>query len=372
MRLMGIVFLALFWQSQQDLHLKVNSETLVKINREADDAISADHFDSAIRLIEKGLRIDPAWRDGLWKAGLILYQHDHFEAAYNYLHRLTQVDPTRGAGWALEGMCEFQLRQFQAAIADIGRADRLGIPSQLGLAEAARRDRVIAHIELGDFGYSIHLLNKLALSEGPEEREPLITLFGYASLQQPTHNSLTPDQAAVVHELGEARYANANGDQSHTKALLETLIQQHPREPMLHYTYGSLLFSWSDYDAAKAQFRAELAINPTSFAARLAFAYLGIETNDIGEALPYALEATKMRPKSYLAHFYLGRLLLTAGQLIEGCHELETARTLSPSSADVRYALAKTYRRLGKREEAHREFKKFEKLRAIETATTGG
>jgi predicted Zn-dependent protease len=367
-----MVLLALLWPSQQGSGIKANSETLADISREADGAIGADHVRTAITIIEKGLRIDPNWKDGLWKAGLVLYQHDQFERARNYLHRLTRADPTSGRAWALEGMCELQLHKFQAAIEDIGQADRLGIPSQLSFSGAARRDRAIAYIELGDFGSAVNLLNKLVPCENPEEREQLITIFGYASLQQSTEHPLTPEQTAIVHELGEARYASASGDHSHAKALLESLIQKYPDQPMLHYTYGSLLFSWSDYDAAKKQFHEELAISPSSLAARLALAYLGLETNETEEALPYALEASKMRPDFYLSHLYLGRLLIAENQITKGCRELEIARTLSPSSSQVRYALATTYRRLGRIQDAHRELREFERLRQLENGANGG
>lgn len=365
MRLITILLLALLWQSQQSSPAKANTETLLKISHEVDDAIGAGHLDDAVRLIDSGLSIDSAWKEGLWKAGLILYQHNQFEAAGSYLQRLTHADPNSGGAWALEGMCQFQLHQFRETIDNIGRANRLGIPPVLGLARAASLDRVIAYIELEDFGNSIELLNKLVPGEDPEEREQLITLYGHASLQQSMYHSLMPGQAAVVLELGEARYASASGDHPRARALMEALIEKHPSEPMLHYTYGSLLLSWSDSDSAERQFRAELEVDPTSFAARLALAYVGRRTNHISQALPYAFAASTLKPDSYRAHLYLGQLLVAAGQLAKGCQEFEAARALSPDDAGIRYLLATTYRRLGRSEEAHRELEAFQKLKKM-------
>ncbi len=365
MPLTGILLVGLLWQPAQVSHNDRNIQTLAQISREADDAIVAGDFGAAVALIEKGLRIDPEWKDGLWKAGLALYQDNQFEPARGYLNRLTQVEPTRGVAWALRGMCEFQLHEFRAAIEDITRADRLGIPEQSGMRRVALLDRAIAQTDLSNFGTAVTLLAKLVPAESPDERGQLITVFGYASLQRSTEDSLSPQQTALVHDLGAAWYANASGDRTSAKSLIEALLLKYPTEPMLHFTYGSLLASWREYDAAMKEFRAELALNPSSFSTRLALARLGLDLDKISEVLPYAIEASKMRPDSYLAHLHLGRLLIRAGQLNEGCKELEIARGLSPSDSEVRFVLATTYRRLGRAEDAQREFKEFERLKAL-------
>jgi tetratricopeptide (TPR) repeat protein len=366
MPLTGILLVGLLWQPAQVSQNDRNTRTLAQISREADDAIVAGDFGAAVALIEKGLRIDPEWKDGLWKAGLVLYQNNQFEPARGYLNRLTQVEPTRGVAWALLGMCEFQRHEFQAAIEDIARADRLGIPELSGMRRVALLDRAIAQTDLSNFGTGVALLAKLVPAESPEERDQLITVFGYASLQRSTDASLSPLQTALVHDLGAVQYANASGDRSGAKSLIEGLLLRYPREPMLHFTYGSLLVSWREYDAAVKEFGAELALNLSSLSTRLALASLGLTLGKISEALPYAIEASKMRPDSYLAHLYLGRLLIRAGQLNEGCKELEIARGLSPSNSEVRYVLATTYRRLGRAEDAQREYKEFERLKALD------
>ncbi len=366
MPLAVILLVGLLCQPAQVSHNDRQVRTLAQISREADEAIIAGDFRAAVALIEKGLRIDPKWKDGLWKAGLVLYQNNQFEPARGYLNQLTRVEPTRGVAWALLGMCEFQLHEFQAAIEDITRADRLGIPEKSGMRRVALLDRAIAQTNLSNFGTAVALLHKLVPAESPEEREQLITVFGYASLQRSTEASLSPQQTGLLHDLGEAWYANAGGDRSRAKSLIEGLLLKYPRESMLHYTYGNLLVSWREYDAAGKEFRAELALNPTSLSARLALASLGLTSGKISEALPYALEASKMSPDFYLAHLYLGRLLIRTGRLNEGCKELEIARGLSPSNSEVRYVLATTYRRLGRVEDAQREYKEFERLKALD------
>jgi predicted Zn-dependent protease len=148
--------------------------------------------------------------------------------------------------------------------------------------------------------------------------------------------------------------------------LFESLLREHPKMPLLHYSYGSLLLSWLDYDGAGAEFRAELANDPGSFAPRLVLAYIALHQGEVPSGLRWATEAAQMRPDSYHAHFYLGQLRLKNHQPQQACAELETARRLSPSNSRVRYALAKAYRALGRIADADRELQEFARLKALE------
>jgi tetratricopeptide (TPR) repeat protein len=349
------------------------ARTLEQIKSESSHAMTVGDLPAAAALIKQGLKIDPNWEDGLWKAGLVFYQENQFESARGYLYRLTQLDAKRGSAWALLGMCEFQLGDFQAAATHIDRGDRLGIPAKSGFRLAALLDEAIAQDNLKNFGQASELLDKIVKRipvETQAERERIIAVYGYAALQKPVNAPLSPQQAALLHDVGAVGYVNASGDRALAKSLMEGLLKNHPQEPMLHYTYGRLLVGWQNYDAARKEFQAELAINPGNLSARLALAYLGLTTGEISEALPYAVEASKMSPNFYLSHFYLGRLLVRAGQLNEGCQQLEIASKLSPSNSDVRYNLATTYRRLGRIKDSEREFKEFQHLKALDSSVT--
>ena len=59
----------------------------------------------------------------------------------------------------------------------------------------------------------------------------------------------------------------------------------------------------------------------------------------------------------------LGRVLLAQRQFSESVHELETAKRLAPDSASIRYQLAESYRKLGRKEDAARETAAFNLLK---------
>lgn len=361
-----ILLTGLLWYSLTGFPSEANSRVLQQIGQEADGAISSGNLHTALALLEKGLKIDPDWTDGLWKAGLVLYQEDAYDRARHYLSRLTTVDGTRGVGWALLGMCEFQLRNFRAAIEDITRADRLGIPTQSGLQDAAHLNRAMACIQISEFGTAIEYLNKLVPRDNPEDRERLILVFGNAALHQSLEAALSPEQLTLAHSVGEALYRSASGDRTGAKALLERVAQNYPKAPLLHFAFGSLLLSWLDYDAAGTEFRAELSSDPDSFVARLVLAYIALHQGKVEEGLRWATEAVQIRPDMYQSHFYLGQLLLKNRQVKQACAELEAARDLSPLDSGVRFALARVYRALDRNAEADRELKEFERLKALE------
>ena len=125
---------------------------------------------------------------------------------------------------------------------------------------------------------------------------------------------------------------------------------------------------WLEDDEAEREFRAELAIAPDSFPARLGLAYVTVQSGarDPASGLTRAREAVRMRHDSYEAHLYLGQLLLRSNEPAAAITELEAARRLSPSRSLVHFELAKAYRALNRNKEADRELEGFKKLKALE------
>ena len=72
------------------------------------------------------------------------------------------------------------------------------------------------------------------------------------------------------------------------------------------------------------------------------------------------------------SHLQLGNHSLTKGQTKEALQHLEVAAKLDPQSARIHYALARTYRRLGREEEASKELQIHERLKAEEEKSAHG
>lgn len=366
MWILTLVLAGFLWPGPGSPNENDTERTLAKIRAEAGKAESAGDSAKAVATLEKGLTIDPNWKFGLLKAGLLLYQSEKYAAARPHLARLTQIDDTLATPWALLGMCEFQLGEYRATLEHIDRADRLGIPDQSGLRESAGIHLGLAYIELGDYESALKFLNKFAPSKNPQRREQLIMAMGYASMYLSLKTSLPPEETAVVRRLGEAYYQSAAGDRPGARVIMEDLIKQYPKATALHFVYANLLMYWSDFDGADREFRAELVNDPESHPARLGLAYVAVHNGEAPDSLRLATEAVKMRPGMYQSHFYLGQLLLRHDQAQQACNELEAARKLAPAHSGVRYSLAKAYRALGRGDDAAQELKEFERLKALE------
>jgi tetratricopeptide (TPR) repeat protein len=343
-----------------------------ELRLDAERAIAADRLPEAVTAIEKGLKIDPSWTDGLWKIGLLLYQSDQFEAALPHLARLTNLEPSNGGAWALLGMCEFQVGKYREAVEHIDRAEEIGVPDEYRFKDTADLDRGLAHIELGNFGTAAHFLGKLAPRKNPDERERLVLALGYAALRLSLAQPLSSEQQILLRAVGEAHYLNDCQNRPASDAAFAALFHKYPKTPMLHYAYGTVLLSELDYDAAKREFHAELAIAPDSFPANLGLAYVAVDSGNALDGLAYAKEAVRVRPDAYQPHLYYGRLLLDAGQAREATEELEASRRIAPELPEIRYVLAKSYRALGRVDQASSELAEFKRLKALREPAAAG
>ena len=344
-----------------------DSPVLDKLRGKAEAALESGDLQTATAFLEQGLKIDPEWKDGLWEMGLALYQSDRYEAAVPYLARFTRIDSGKGAAWALMGMCEFELGRFASAVEHIERADRLGIPANEGLGYTAYLNRGLAKIQLGQYGTAAVLLSQLAPRKSAEERDRLVTALGFAAMGLNLGEPLAPERQDQLRGVGEAYYQSAAGNRPAARRIFQELFEKYPRASLLHYAQGSLLLRWLEDDEAEREFRAELAIAPDSFPARLGVAYVTVQSGgDPADGLGPAREAVRMRPDSYQAHLYLGQLLLRNNEPAAALTELEAARRLSPSTSLVRFELAKAYRALNRDKEADHELEEFKKLKALE------
>lgn len=76
--------------------------------------------------------------------------------------------------------------------------------------------------------------------------------------------------------------------------------------------------------------------------------------------------ALKLKPTLPEAHYLLGDLALRRAKPEEALMHLEQAVKLDPEGAKIHFALFRTYRRLGRKEDAAREEEVFQKLKAKE------
>ena len=115
---------------------------------------------------------------------------------------------------------------------------------------------------------------------------------------------------------------------------------------------------------ALAEFRKEIAANPSFGQAYLRAGTIEVERNRLGEARDMLLGAVSHSPEDASAHFELGRFYLKAKQPELAQGQFLEALRLDPKLIRAHYGLAQALLALGKGDEAQREFRAFSELLA--------
>jgi tetratricopeptide (TPR) repeat protein len=161
------------------------------------------------------------------------------------------------------------------------------------------------------------------------------------------------------------------------------ILAQDPNQPGIHYRLGRLILSKpktaTTLEDAKAEFEAELKIDPRNAGAEYVLGELARQSQDWSGAAEHFARAAKYDPHFADAMIELGRTLLSAGRPADAVAPLEQAVKLQPENPTAHYQLATAYRSVGRREEAQKEMAAFQQtstkarqnLQDIRSAVTG-
>ncbi|HUB17657.1 MAG TPA: tetratricopeptide repeat protein [Acidobacteriaceae bacterium] len=324
-----------------------------QVSSSAEAARQAGDLPRAILLYQDGVRLNPQWSQGWWYLGALQYGANSYASAADALTHYLALMPKAGPAFALRGQCEFEEGQFSDALKDLAQAVSLGAandPRNAGILhfhEALLLTRLGRFEEaLGQYGI---LVRHGALSDD------VITGLGLAGLRMPIlPQDIDPSQRDLVTAAGGAASSIMRGDFAAGRQGFELAFSRFPAAANLHYFYGYLLFN-TDPDGAIAQFRDELAVNPSGAVdqAMLAWA-LGMQ-GEYAAALQNAEKSAAEDPSLGMAQLVLGRDLLETGHGKEALPHIEAALKIEPANLEVHLALAKVYSELGQREDARRE-----------------
>ncbi len=170
--------------------------------------------------------------------------------------------------------------------------------------------------------------------------------------------NVAPDSPLVI----ELNAENFEKQRDLAKAIAEyrILLQRAPNRPGIHYRIGGLLLalpaSESNAQEARREFEAELKMNPQSAGAEFYLGELDRQESRPAEAIGHYTRATQINPDFGEAFFGLGRILLDSGKISDAVPPLQSAVKLAPDNPTAHLALATAYQRLGRKDDAAREF----------------
>jgi Flp pilus assembly protein TadD len=164
--------------------------------------------------------------------------------------------------------------------------------------------------------------------------------------------------------LGEAH--SQQGDFDSALAQFNKAIELDPRVPNAHTSAGLLHLRVGNLQDAVRHFRAELQLRPKDARTRYHLAYALQLQGNSEEAMQHLRETLRLDPGSADARYLLGKALLDGGDATAAVEQLQASIRLAPGDARAHYQLGRAYQRLGRQQDAQRQFALYQELKPKE------
>jgi tetratricopeptide (TPR) repeat protein len=329
------------------------------IAAQAEAARDAGRVEEAIPLYRKALAAQPAWAEGWWSLGTLVYERDNYSEAAAAFAKASGLNPKAANAWVMLGLSEAKLGDNKAALEHIERGRAMDGGNDPRLRPVMLFTEGVLLLEAGQFGKAQEVLDSLA-RDGAGQDEFLVTLGCAVMGMNPCENG------DLTRQAGRAERYAARQDVERAEQEYEGLARDHPKTHNVQFALGRfLLANHMDEEAVQA-FQREIDNSPNHLLARLGIAGAKASSDPAG-GLPYARQAVELAPDLPEAHYLLGLLLLNTGQAKTALAELETARRGNPEDSRVYFHLARAYSELDRKEDAARAREEFVRLEKRDT-----
>jgi len=209
----------------------------------------------------------------------------------------------------------------------------------------------------------------------PRDPEVLyMTVHAYSDLSTRAAQQL----AATAPESAEVRKLNAEslelqGKWDEAAKQYEEILKKTPDAPGIHFRMGRLLLSKpgasaDEFARAKKEFAEEIAIDPRNAAAEYILGEMARQASDWPEAIARFSNAAKLDANFGDAYMGWGTALMAERKFEAAVAPLQRAATLQPGNTAAHYNLGLALLRVGKKEEADKEFAAQKRLLAEQEA----
>jgi tetratricopeptide (TPR) repeat protein len=331
-------------------------EDFREISTRATAARLANNTPQAIELYRQALKLNPAWQEGWWFLGTLLYDGDQYAGGNLAFQHLVDLDPQAAPGWAFLGLCEFETGDYDKALSHIQRAMTLGADKEKQLAPVLTYHLALLQTKTSYFDVALQTYAAIVHSmRDAMPNQPMLLSIGLAALRLPkVPKEIEPLKKELYLSAGKTAYFVLAGDYAAADAAFADLLQHYPGTANVHYMHGLYLMA-RDPDAAFQEFRLELNLVPDNTAAQAMLAFGLLTRGDADEALPYAQKAAQSNDNSPFFKYVFGRALVETGDLQRGLPYLEAAEKADPGNAEVHVSLAAAYSRTGRPAQARHE-----------------
>lgn len=333
--------------------------------RGAEAALDSDPAKAAA-LYKQALALRPDWPEGWFYYGGALYGLGRYPDALAAFEKGIPLSPKNGTAWAFAGLCRYELGQYEEALRDIGKGEELGLGANTGFETAARQRAALILIRSSLFDKAMAQLQPLTKYQ--VDSPPVVEAVGLCALADARPPAKLPEKRrAVVDMAGKALWAATSHHPKKAEEGFKTLLAAYPNEPGVHYARGLFLLDL-DQAAALAEFRQEIAANPSHWPSLLVAAFLETRQGAPERAIEYAAAAKRLAPPSYrwLSDAETGRALLAMDQPAKAIAVFQESVHLEPGNAQTHFYLEQAYRLAGRKADALHEKAEFVRLKSLE------
>jgi len=338
-----------------------------KLYAEAKSAEAAGDVRNAISKYQEMLKLAPRLGAAYNNLGLLYFKQRDFEKAAITLQEGLAVDPKMPSASALLGISFYQLGKYSEARAPLEKALRANPDDNNAELFLAR-----SLVRLEDHRSAAEHLQNLARRQ-PDNQE-IWYLLGqvYMRLSEQSlakMNAIDPN-SVLAHEMsGEIMASMKNYDGAVVE--FKKAIEIAPEQAGTHYELANAYWNLGDWDAASAEFQAELANDPHNCMAKWKLGNILLEQNSRpDEALADTDDALSTCPTLTQARVDRARALLKLNRNQDALPDLEAAVKASPEEPTIHFFLAQAYRALGRAQDAKLEMQAFSKLEENARAAT--
>jgi tetratricopeptide (TPR) repeat protein len=339
---------------------KANQATAQQAQQKAAEKANEAGSPDAPALYRKALVGNPRWTDGWWALGTLEYAKQRYPECRDAFRQMARLLPKAGPAVTMLGLCEMGAHQNAEALTHLREGQELGVGTP-AIDKVAKYQLAMLYVQSGQFEPALGAISQLALNA--DESPAYFMLAGVAALWKPVVPEDVPEADREMVYLAGRAFWYASGRKANAAAeAMQDLVARYPAAPGVHYLYGSYALV-ANTDQALDQFLAELKIDPSHAGAIAALAAEYLRRGDPASSLPYARQLTSLLPDALASHVLLGRVLAEQGDTQAGVSELEKARSIDPNHPQPHIVLASLYAKLGRKEDAARERREFQRIK---------
>jgi tetratricopeptide (TPR) repeat protein len=342
-------------------------EQIEQHTRMAQQYLHEQRPDLAIPELQKVTELDPQNVDARINLGVLLFFRGDYRGAAPQLRAALEIKPDLWKQRALLGLAEAQLQDKDASRADLEAAfpHLTEAKFQLDVGNALIAD----YTATGDLDKAATVVTALLAARPTDPSLLYLSYRLYSDLagQSMLTLALSAPESAEMHQV-MARELARHGDNDAAIANYREAIRINPRLPGLHLELGDLLRNSPDeklQSEAGSEFEAALAVNPRDEKAELSLGMIADKSGDAKNAYAHDSRAVELDPNDSDGCTELAKVLIEMGQSEKAQHLLEHAVQVDPTNYIAHYRLVALYRQQGKMEEAKQHLADYQKYKKM-------